>query len=108
MSNIPNQQDKRFSSIFETAKNRLKEVEESKKQVVKDTAKKLEELGMPKEMISSAMTKELEGYVSRQYINAILGEEYKQEKELKKKLTVNNATSSEDEDKKVIEVSNTG
>src|SRR5215510_14073764 len=93
-------------SIIEQAKNRLKQIEDSKnvqkKQVIMETVKQLEDNGVPKEMISDIMSKELEGYASSSYIRQCLSDEYK---DAKKQRLRNTAAL---DDKKPIEVTTIG
>jgi hypothetical protein len=101
-----------FEACFEWALNELKEINEKveeldgkKREIILELAKRLEESGMPKDMISEEISKHLKGYISDRYVQGCLKHEYKNQK--KSTRTVAN-TSSIDSKKVLVEVSDTG
>jgi hypothetical protein len=101
-----------FEACFEWAINELKEinakVEEldgKKREIILELARRLEESGMPKDMISEEISKRLDPYMSDRYIQGCLTHEYKNQK--KSTRTMAN-TSSIDRKKVLVTVSNIG
>src|SRR3989442_13816268 len=101
-----------FEACFEWALNELREihakVEEldgKKREIILELAKRLEESGMPKELISEEISKHLEAYISHRYVQGCLKQEYKNQKKSTRTLA---NTSSIDKKKVLVTVSNTG
>jgi hypothetical protein len=66
-----------YSELFDQAREKLKDLERSKQEVIVDLAKKLEVQGVLKEKISSLIAKELKDYVSRRYVSQCLDPDQK-------------------------------
>lgn len=113
-----------YQQELEIALVTLQEHEEYKKDVIKKLARLLEKGDTPKDLISSVLHKDLKGYVTAQYINAILKEEQigqteKQQRKTKLAVTATNdnrqleqssddlETSFNNDDKKEPETSTT-
>jgi hypothetical protein len=96
-----------YKPIFDKAKEQLVSLEKTKKQTILDTAKRLEESNMPKEMISSEMARQLDGYgVSKQYIRKCLEPEQKQESKIRNDNNI--AKQVAQAEKQLIEVTTSG
>jgi len=76
----------------------IEELEGKKSVIILELARKIEERGMPKHMISSEISKNLEPYISDRYVQGCLEDEYKD----RKKSTGRLAKSSAIECKKVL------
>lgn len=101
-----------FEACFEWAVNELKEinakVEEldgKKREIILELARRLEESGMPKDMISEEISKRLDPYISDRYVQGCLKSEYKNQKKSTRTLA---NTSSIDRKKVLVTVANTG
>jgi len=101
-----------IEACFEWALNELKEINEKveeldgkKREIILELAKRLEESGMPKEMICEEISKHLKGYISDRYVQGCLKHEYKNQKKSTRTLA---NTSSIDKKKVLVTVSNTG
>jgi len=69
-----------YNTALESFKLELKHFEGNKKERILNLAKLKEETGCPKEEISTRVGDDLEGYLSKQYVRKILGDEYKDPK----------------------------
>jgi hypothetical protein len=63
---------------FDWAKSELKGLEAKKQETIRELARRLEHDGMPSELISSEIAKQLDGYASARYIRQCLNDRYKQ------------------------------
>lgn len=78
----------------------------TKKEMVINLARKLEETGAPKDMIAARLIEDLKGYdVSSNYIRECLGEEYKQDNKKREKFARKNVANDVE---KPIELSTSG
>lgn len=87
-----------YKTALESFKVELKDFEGNKKDKILELAKLLEDAGFPKEHISSKVSEDLDGYLSKQYVRKVLGDELKNPSKAR-------ATSSANDDKKVLEES---
>lgn len=69
--------EEQYDEYYEWAKQKLKGIETSKQETINELAEKLENSGMPLEMISAEISRNLEGYVSDRYVRDCLNEKYK-------------------------------
>lgn len=69
-----------YKTALESFKVELKDFEGNKKDKIIELAKLLEESGHPKESISEKVGDDLTGYLSKQYVRKVLGDEFKQKK----------------------------
>lgn len=74
-------------ALFENARNALQALEGNKQEIIKTLADELEKLGYPLDMISEAISSNLEGYVSARYVRETLEEKYKNKKRIRNKVT---------------------
>jgi hypothetical protein len=99
-----------YQNLFDNARNKLKNLERSKQDIIKELAIALEKGGMPTDMISARIIEELRGYASKQYIEKCLEEKYI--KKYQKNGQVNKTTSSLNDSKNVpeqtVQVASTG
>jgi hypothetical protein len=76
----------------------IEELEGKKSVIILELARRLEEKGMPKYLISTEISKNLKPYISNRYVQGCLEDEYKD----KKKSTGRLAKSSPNDSKKVL------
>jgi hypothetical protein len=99
-----------YQNLFDNARNKPKNLEQSKQDIIKELAIALEKGGMPTDMISARIIEELRGYASKQYIEKCLEEKYI--KKYQKNGQVNKTTSSLNDSKNVpeqtVQVASTG
>ena len=99
-----------YQNLFDNARNKPKNLEQSKQDIIKELAIALEKGGMPTDMISARIIEELRGYASKQYIEKCLEE--KHIKKYQKNGQVNKTTSSLNDSKNVpeqtVQVASTG
>jgi hypothetical protein len=95
----------KYKQYFEWARNELKQLTKWKIGIIKQLAEKLEAAGMPLEMISSEITRELNDYdVSERYIRSCLDHKYKDASKKRNKEIDVCGTHATDDGKKEIEV----
>lgn len=68
---------KLWQQIIDAAKKALEKNDNTKKGIIKKTAELLEQSGMPLEMICGTITRELNGFASKNYITECLDSKYK-------------------------------
>jgi hypothetical protein len=72
-----NLEDTKYNPIIEKARQRLKNIEDSKQKLIRDTAAELERVGMIPDMIAEAMVQGLRGYAEASYIRRCLDQKFK-------------------------------
>lgn len=72
-----NLEDTKYNPIIEKARERLKNIEDSKQKLIRDTAAELERVGMIPDMIAEAMVQGLRGYAEASYIRRCLDQKFK-------------------------------
>jgi hypothetical protein len=72
-----NLEDTKYNPIIEKARQRLKNIEDSKQKLIRDTAAELERVGMIPDMIAEAMVQGLHGYAEASYIRRCLDQKFK-------------------------------
>jgi hypothetical protein len=93
---------------YNEAKEKISNLEKSKKQVVKELAEKLEGTGMPIEFICSEICRNLTGYVNEDYIRDCLDEKYKEKKKQPIELVIGGNQQTEiEESPRTISSTNT-
>src|SRR5215831_19150928 len=107
MSNQQDEANLSYDELLAKYKNQLKEINEQtwnlKKNVILNLAKKLEESGTPKDMISAKITEDLKDCdISDRYIREVLGREFTQKSKRREKIAANLPQ------KPVIEITNEG
>jgi hypothetical protein len=72
-----NLEDTKYNPIIEKARQRLRNIEDSKQKLIRDTAAELERVGMIPDMIAEAMVQGLRGYAEASYIRRCLDQKFK-------------------------------
>lgn len=99
-----------YQNLFDNARNKLKNLEQSKQDIIKELAIALEKGGMPIDMISARIIEELRGYASKQYIEKCLEEKYikKYQKNGQVNKTNNSLNDSKNVPEQTVQVASTG
>jgi hypothetical protein len=72
-----NLEETKYNPIIEKARQRLKNIEDSKQKLIRDTAAELERVGMIPDMIAEAIVQGLRGYAEASYIRRCLDQKFK-------------------------------
>ncbi len=72
-----NLEETKYNSIIEKGRQRLKNIEDSKQKLIRDTAAELERVGMIPDMIAEAIVQGLRGYAEASYIRRCLDQKFK-------------------------------